>query len=88
MTTNETPQETVARLASEARQVASQIPFEERAGLVREVAHEVLNAVKFDPTIGGAPEGSEWEREGLGGVVAAAEDYYHAALSAKQARER
>ena len=87
MTENESHQQRVARIIREVREVASQIPFDERAGLIREVAHEVRDAVKFDMTVGGAPEGSEWERDGLGKVDAAAEDYYHAALKAKQSRE-
>jgi hypothetical protein len=88
MSENESPQQIVARIIREAREVASQIPFDERADLVREVTNEVRNAVKFDATVGGAPKGSEWEREGLGQVVAAAEVYYHEALAAKQSRER
>lgn len=87
MSENESQQQRVGRIIREVREVASQIPFDERAGLIREVAHEVRDAVKFDVTVGGAPDGSQWERDGLGEVEAAANDYYHAALKAKRSRE-
>ena len=86
MTTTESPQQIAARLAREARIVATDLPFDERADLVRELVKAVRDAVKFDPTIGGAPEGQEWELEGLGSVTHAAEDYFHRALQAKQSR--
>jgi len=87
MSETESQQQRVARIIREVREVASQIPFDERAGLIREVAHEVRDAVKFDVTVGGAPEGSQWERDGLAGVETVANDYYNAALKAKHSRE-
>lgn len=86
MSENENPAQTVARLIEEVREVAGRIPFDDRAGLIREVVHCVRDAVKFDPTVGGAPEGRDWELDGLGQVEVAVEDYYHAALTAKKAR--
>jgi len=78
--------ETAARIVREAREVASSIPFDERADLIRGVVHSVLEAVKFDPTIGGAPRGAQWEKDGLAKVADAAEDYWHSVLEAKRER--
>ncbi|MCB8044102.1 hypothetical protein JM654_07290 [Microbacterium oxydans] len=64
-------------LARKARELASRIPFADRANILRTVAYEVRQAVKFDPTTNaGAPQGREWELEGLGKVCDAAENYY------------
>lgn len=87
MSTTETPEQTVARIVTEARAVASDLPFDQRAFLIREVVNSVRNAVKFDPTFGGAPEGAEWELDGLAEIGDAAETYYYAALAAKQSRQ-
>jgi len=74
----------ITNIASQARELAARIPFDDRANILRTVAYEVRQAVKFDPTTGGAPEGREWELEGLGKVCDAAENYYYDALSAKR----
>lgn len=87
MSNAETPEQIVARIVAETRAVASDLPFEQRAFLLREVVNSVRNAVKFDPTFGGAPEGAEWELDGLAPIGDAAETYYFAALAAKQSRE-
>lgn len=87
MSENETPNQTVARIIREVREVASQIPFDERAGLIREVVHAVRDAIKFDPSVGGAPDGRDWELDGVGQVEIAVEEHYFAALKARQGRE-
>lgn len=87
MTDAETPSQTAARLALEAREVAGSLPFDERANLLRQITKAVRDAVKFDPTLGGAPKGREWEMDGLDPIAQATEDYYFAALREKQSRE-
>jgi hypothetical protein len=86
MNKNESAEETVERLGREAREAAGRIPFDQRAALIRAVVNGVRDGVKFDPTLGGAPEGREWEMDRLDAVKKAAEDHYFASLSAKQAR--
>ncbi|MGC5225464.1 hypothetical protein ACPW96_23105 [Micromonospora sp. DT81.3] len=87
MTNAETPDQIAARIIRETRAVASSLPFDERANLLREVTKAVRDAVKFDATLGGAPKGAEWEKDGLASVGNAAEEYYFAALKEKQSRQ-
>lgn len=87
MTDAETPSQAAARLAREAREVAGSLPFDERVNLLRQITKAVRDAVKFDPTLGGAPKGREWEMDGLDPIARATEDYYFAALREKQSRE-
>lgn len=87
MSSAETPDQTAARIVSEARAVASKLPFDERANLLREVSKAVRDAVKFDTTTGGAPQGAEWEKDGLAEVGNAAENYYFEALRERQSRQ-
>lgn len=84
MSSPETPDQIVQRVADEARRAAGDLPFDERANLVRSVARAVADAIKFDATFGGAPEGREWEQDRLNAVVDAAEDYWHQCLAAKR----
>ncbi|WP_268777960.1 hypothetical protein [Microbacterium sp. Root180] len=44
--------------------------------------------MELDLTLGGAPEGRDWELDGLDEVVGAADTYYRAALDARQNRRR
>ncbi|WP_028048364.1 hypothetical protein [Cellulomonas sp. URHD0024] len=79
----ETPQWAAARLRSEVRLTASRLTFEQRADFLRDLVKAVRDAVKFDPLLGGsAPDGTEWELNGMGVVGGAAEDYYAEALDA------
>lgn len=86
MNNSENVEEAVERLGREAREIAGRIPFDERAALIRGVVTGVRDAVKFDATLGGAPEGREWEMNKLNLVQQVVEDCYFDALSAKQAR--
>ena len=74
----------IADIARQARELAARVPFDDRANILRTVAFEVRQAVKHDPTMGGAPEGRDWELEGLGLVCDAAENYFYDALRAKR----
>lgn len=85
MNNAETPAQAASRIIYEVREVASDLPYDARAKLVREIVKAVRDAVKFDATVGGAPQGRDWELDGLGAVGDAAEDYYHAALREKRA---
>lgn len=88
MSNDESAEQTIARIAGEARAAASQLPHEQRAELIREVVYGVRNAVKEDLTPGGAPGGRESELEGLNPISDAAEKHYEASVKAKQDRER
>lgn len=46
MSNNETSDQIVQRVADEARRAASDLPFDERANLVRSVARAVADAIK------------------------------------------
>jgi hypothetical protein len=86
MSTNETAEQMIERLGHEARQAAGHIPFDQRAGLIRAVVNGIREGVKFDPTLGGAPEGREWEMDRLDTVYKTVDDHYFACLAAKQSR--
>lgn len=79
MTTNDVERE-IAQLARQARELATRVPFHERANILRAVTYQVREGVKHDPTMGGAPLGRDWELDGLGQVGDAAEAYYFKAL--------
>lgn len=53
----------------------------QRAALAREIVGGLYDSVKFDNPEGGGIDGRDGpERDGLGTLVAAAEDHYHAML--------
>ncbi|GAA1166982.1 hypothetical protein [Nesterenkonia sandarakina] len=86
MNNPESAEELIERLGHEARTAATRLAFDQRAELIRAVVSGVRDGVKFDATLGGAPEGREWELERLTPIHTAAEDHYHETLSAKAAR--
>jgi hypothetical protein len=58
----------------------------QRAALIRAVVTGARDGVKFDPTCGGAPQGRDWEMDGVDPIHQPAEDHYLASLSAEQSR--
>lgn len=88
MTSTETPQQTAERIVREVRAVASQLTYVERAELIRAVVHETRNALNADITSRDvtAPQGREWEFEGLDPIGDAAEEAYYRALKEQQGR--
>jgi hypothetical protein len=86
MSQTENQDQRVTEIGEKVRAVASQIPFEQRADLIREVIFEVRNALKNEPSIGGAPEGRDWEMDRLARLAQAAEEYYDETLTAKRSR--
>lgn len=72
--TTKAPAEIVAQVVGDTRAVASRLPFDARAALVRDLIKAVRDAVKFDPhTL--ALHGTTAEVERLSAIGTLAEDY-------------
>lgn len=69
-----TPTQIAAQLVTDTRRVASRLPFEDRAALVRDLVNAIRDAVKFDPHRL-APTGTLEELERLSEIGTLTENY-------------
>jgi hypothetical protein len=88
MTPEESPQQVAERIVREVRAVASQLSYVERVALLRDAASEIGKALEEDPTshLLNAPQGREWELEGLESVADAASAAYSRAFTEQQSQ--